>query len=136
MIIDDIKTNFKNITIKKRKKELQGDFVSMNKIIESDILNHKSEIFIQTHSTNPLLNSNTIDKALKMFTEEKNSFKNFDSMFSVTELQSRFYCSHFQPINHNINELIRTQDLEPIFEENSCFISLQKIPFSIIKKEE
>ena len=115
---------------------MQGDFVSMNKIIESDILNHKSEIFIQTHSTNPLLNSNTIDKALKMFTEEKkNSFKNFDSMFSVTELQSRFYCSHFQPINHNINELIRTQDLEPIFEENSCFYIFTKDSFFNNKKK-
>ena len=41
-------------------------------------------------------------------------------MFSVTRLQTRFYDREGKALNHNPNELLRTQDLPPIYEENSC----------------
>jgi len=55
-----------HITILDRPKALYGDFISMNSIIEydlSNLLNYNH--FIQTHSTNPLLNTKTVDNAIQ-----------------------------------------------------------------------
>ena len=43
-----------------------------------------------------------------------------DSLFSVTRLQTRLWNAEGEPINHDRNVLARTQDLPPVFEENSC----------------
>jgi len=42
-------------------------------------------------------------------------------LFSVTPVKTRFYWPDGTGINHDLRHLIRTQDLEPIYEENSCF---------------
>ena len=104
------------VKIHKRPTELQGDFVSTNKLFAYDLENSDSDIYLQTHSTNPLLKAETIAKALKTFYENDDH----DSLFSVTEYQSRFYSQDLKAINHNPSELIRTQDLPPLYEENSC----------------
>jgi CMP-N-acetylneuraminic acid synthetase len=38
----------------------------------------------------------------------------------VNKFQTRFYKKNGEAINHDPNNLIRTQDLEPWYEENSC----------------
>jgi N-acylneuraminate cytidylyltransferase len=114
------------VSIHKRPPEIQGDFVSMNKIIEYDINNSDSDIYIQTHSTSPLLTIKTLDAAIdKMI----NKSKDFDSIFSVTKIQTRFYDKNSNPLNHDPKELLRTQDLEPLFEENSAFYIFTKDSF-------
>lgn len=115
LIINDVLINFPTINIINRPIELQGDFVSMNEIINYNLTKTNYDIYLQTHSTNPLINTSTVDLAISTFI--KNSFH--DSLFSVTKIQSRFYWSDGSPLNHDINKLIRTQDLQPIFEENS-----------------
>ena len=47
-----------------------------------------------------------------------NSFNN-DSLFGVTRLQTRLFDHKYKPINHDPNVLLRTQDLPPVYEENS-----------------
>jgi N-acylneuraminate cytidylyltransferase len=114
------------VSIHKRPKKIQGDFVSMNKIIEYDLKNSDSDIYIQTHSTSPLLSVKNLDYAIdKMIS---NSI-DFDSIFSVTKIQTRFYDKNGSPFNHDPKELLRTQDLEPVFEENSCFYIFTKESF-------
>ena len=113
-----------------RPDEIIGDFISMNKIIEYDISKHESDIYIQTHSTNPLIKQKTIDNALKYFIKVKNNKLNsHDSIFSVTKILSRLYDKSKKPINHNPDKLIRTQDLDPIYEENSCIYIFTKESF-------
>lgn len=114
------------IIIINRPIEIQGDFVSMNDIIAYDLSKLEGEHFLQTHSTNPLLKSETIDKAIeKYFT----GLENFDSVFGVTKVQTRFYDKNAKAINHNPNKLLRTQDLEPMYEENSNFYIFSKESF-------
>jgi CMP-N-acetylneuraminic acid synthetase len=63
------------------------------------------------------MTSETLTNAVETF------FKNYpiyDSLFSVTKVQTRFWDSLARAINHNPNILIRTQDLPPFYEENSC----------------
>lgn len=127
LIARDAKKNFGDkIIIIDRPTEIQGDFVSMNDIIAYDLSKIKGEHFLQTHSTNPLLKSKTIDKAIEKYFA---GLDNFDSVFGVTKVQTRFYDKDAKAINHNPNELLRTQDLEPMYEENSNFYIFSKESF-------
>jgi len=127
-IKNDVKNSFQNkVLIIDRPKEIQGDFISMNEIIRYDIDSIQADIYIQTHSTNPLLKISTIDKAIEKMINRNNKF---DSIFSVTKLQTRLYDKNGKPFNHNPNKLIRTQDLPPLFEENSNFYIFTKQSFN------
>jgi CMP-N-acetylneuraminic acid synthetase len=125
-IANDVADNFPHVQIINRPQSLCGDFVSMNKILEYDLSLIEGELFLQTHSTNPLLKTETIDRAIECFYENR---MNNDSLFSVTRWQTRFYWQNGEPVNHNPEELLRTQDLPPIYEENSNFYIFTKESF-------
>ncbi|MRR32864.1 acylneuraminate cytidylyltransferase family protein, partial [bacterium] len=59
----------------------------------------------------------TIPRAIQML--QANS-PPYDTLFSVTRLQTRLWDGLARPINHNPAILLRTQDLPPVYEENSC----------------
>ena len=127
LIADSARNTYKDfIIIQKRPKEIQGDFVSMNKIIEYDLNNSHSDIYIQTHSTSPLLSIKSLDSAIEKMLSKSTAF---DSIFSVTKIQTRFYDKNGVPLNHDPKKLLRTQDLEPQFEENSSFYIFTKDSF-------
>ena len=125
-IAEDAKRHFEGVQIISRPEEIQGDFISMNEIIVYDLGRLDCEHFLQTHSTNPLLRPETIDKAIEAYL---NDLDRFDSLFSVTRMQTRLYWSDGKPVNHNPQELLRTQDLPPVFEENSNFYIFSKTSF-------
>ena len=114
------------ILIRERKKSLCGDFTSMNLIIQDDIESIPSQDYLMTHTTNPFISSETISNAFNAY---KGLTNDYDSLFSVNKIQTRFYSKDCVPINHNPNELSRTQDLEPWFEENSCLYFFNQVSF-------
>ncbi|OGW40623.1 MAG: acylneuraminate cytidylyltransferase [Nitrospirae bacterium RBG_13_39_12] len=116
-----------DIVIHDRPESIQGDFVSMNRIIYYDIERLEGDYFLQTHSTNPLLKSKTIDRAIERYSSALT--EGYDSLFSVTRFQTRLYDSNGRAINHNPGELIRTQDLPPVYEENSCLYIFSRKSF-------
>jgi len=120
------------VVIINRPVSIQGDLVSMNDIINYDLQQLEGEHFLQTHSTNPLLRTETIDNAIEKYFD---SLEEYDSIFGVTKVQTRFYDKNAQPINHNPKELLRTQDLEPLFEENSNFYIFSKESFENSNKK-
>ena len=133
VIAKDAKKNFGDkVIIIDRPESIQGGDVSMNIIIDYDLNQLDGEHFLQTHSTNPLLRSETIDKAIEEYLDSLN--KN-DSLFGVTKVQTRFYDKYANPINHNPEELLRTQDLEPLYEENSNFYIFSKESFKNSNKK-
>jgi CMP-N-acetylneuraminic acid synthetase len=115
-ISEDLCKFFPDAVIIERPLHLCGDDVSMNKIIGHDLSLIDDNYFLQTHSTNPLLRIETIDKAIDFFFSNTSSF---DSVFGVNKIQSRLYRADGKPINHDPEELIKTQDLPPVYEENS-----------------
>lgn len=125
-IKEDVYLNFPSVICIDRPKEIQGDFVPMNEIIAYDMSQVPSDIYIQTHSTNPLLKHQTLDTAIQQFIASNDKY---DSLFSVTQLQTRLYWKDGGAINHNPQELLRTQDLPPVFEENSNFFIFTKNSF-------
>ena len=108
---------FPQVQVVNRPEHLRGDKVSMNEILIHDTGLISDDYYLQTHSTNPLLKPKTISKAITMFFENT---PEYDSLFGVTRLQTRLWDQFGQPINHDPEVLLRTQDLPPIFEENSC----------------
>jgi CMP-N-acetylneuraminic acid synthetase len=130
-IKEDVQSYFEQIKIIDRPEDLRGDLVPMNDIIAYDLSQLKGEHFLQTHSTNPLLTTRIIDHAIETYFENLNRC---DSLFSVTRLQTRLYWKDGKPINHNPQELIRTQDLPSVYEENSNLYIFSKVAFQKNKR--
>lgn len=108
---------YPDVLILDRPEHLLGGMTPMNDVLLHDISEVDSEFYLQTHSTNPLMTVETLNKAIETFFA---NYPIYDSLFSVTRVQTRFWDSLARAINHNPNILIRTQDLPPFYEENSC----------------
>ncbi|MDP3983834.1 MAG: acylneuraminate cytidylyltransferase family protein [Acidimicrobiia bacterium] len=114
-IAEHVFGSFPNVEIHRRPSHLHGDLVAMHDIVAYLAHAIEGDVFLQTHSTNPLLRAETIDAAVTAFLEEGSH----DSLMSVTPWQTRFYFSDGRPVNHDPDVLLRTQDLSPLLEENS-----------------
>lgn len=111
-------TDTDRIMIRDRKPEICGDLVSMNRVIADDIASIPANVYLMTHTTNPLMSTTTIKGALKTFNQARLEGR-ADSLFTVDKVQTRFYRADCSAINHDPESLIRTQHLEPWFVENS-----------------
>jgi CMP-N-acetylneuraminic acid synthetase len=116
-VMNGLRKNFPQVAIINRPEYLRADDVPMNEILLYDTEKFPADFYLQTHSTNPLLKTETVSRAIRTFHE---NYPKLDSLFSVTRLQTRLYDQHGNAINHNPQELIQTQDLPPVYEENSC----------------
>jgi CMP-N-acetylneuraminic acid synthetase len=112
-----LSAGFPTVKLIARPEHLRADDVPMNDILLYDTVQVQADFYLQTHSTNPLLKAETVSNAIKKFMAE---YPKYDSLFSVTRLQTRLYWQDGRAINHNPLELIQTQDLPPVYEENSC----------------
>jgi CMP-N-acetylneuraminic acid synthetase len=117
VIIEGLGRDFPQVKVIERPAHLRADDVSMNEILAYDTSQFEADLYLQTHSTNPLLRSETISRAIQALTSV---YPVYDSLFSVTRLQTRLWDQLGRAINHNPNVLLQTQDLPPVFEENSC----------------
>lgn len=118
-IISLIEQNFPDAITIERPQNLLGDKVPMTSIIEYDIEHIKTNHFLQTHATNPLLRENTIDHAIESYFDGLE--QDFDSVIGVTKYQTRFYDHDKKPINHNPDIMLPSQDMPPLYEDNSNF---------------
>lgn len=119
-------TDSDRVMIRDRKPELCGDLVSMNLILADDIAAVDADTYLMTHTTNPMLSSDTIRRAISDY-DAKQAMGEADSLFTVNKIQTRFYRADCSPVNHDPDNLIQTQDLEPWYEENSnLFIFSQR----------
>ena len=100
-----------------RPEHLRADTIPMNEILMYDTSLVAADLYLQTHTTNPLLLPATVSKAIQTL---QSQFPAYDSLFSVTRLQTRLWDQLGRAINHNPAVLLRTQDLPPVYEENSC----------------
>lgn len=119
----------KKIVIRDRKKDICGDLISMNTIIDDDLENIDSDIFIMTHTTNPFLSKKSILSAIKNY-KKALVCGDYDSLFTVNKVQERFYDLECKPLNHDLKNLVRTQDLSPWFQENSNLYLFTKDSFN------
>ncbi len=117
-IIKDCEEHFPLVKVLLRPEHLRDGNIAMNDVLLNTLDQVEADVVLQTHSTNPFLKSETVAAALAEFNA---TGRQFDSLFSVTRLQARLWDGDTQPVNHNPAVLLRTQDLPPLFIENSCF---------------
>lgn len=115
--IKEIVSGFDFVKVIDRPEYLLGDAVSIQPLIAHDIEHANNDIILQTHSTNPLLKTETIDSAIEAYIENS---EEHDALFSVTPFQQRYYFKNGKAVNHDPQRLIQTQLLEPLYHENSC----------------
>lgn len=116
-IMQGLRQDFPGVILLERPEWLRADDTPMNEILAYDTSQVEADFYLQTHTTNPLLRHQTISRAVQTFLE---GFPAYDSLFSVTRLQSRLWDQLGRAINHNPSILLQTQDLPPVYEENSC----------------
>ena len=124
-VLDKYKDNNKFILLE-RPEHLKGN-CSMNLVIEDCLTRFEGKHFLQLHVSTPLLTSETIDRAVEAY------FKNidrYDSLFSVTEMQMRFFDKNWKPINHKLEDAPTTQDLDPWYQENCILYIFSRDSFN------
>jgi CMP-N-acetylneuraminic acid synthetase len=117
LITADVAESFPQVTALARPEELLGGDVPMNSILAHDVQQVVGDLYLQTHSTNPMLMAATVQRAIETFLASRDRH---DSLFTVTPLQTRLWTTDGRALNHDPQVLLRTQDLEPVYEENSC----------------
>ncbi len=117
VIATGVRAAFPQVRVIERPEHLRADSIPMNEILMYDTSQAPADLYLQTHSTNPLLRAETVSRAIQTL---QANYPAYDTLFSVTRLQSRLWDGLARPINHNPAILLRTQDLPPVYEENSC----------------
>lgn len=117
VILEGLEEHFPQVLALLRPEALRADTVPTNEILMYDTAQVQADLFLQTHSTNPLLSAATVSKAIASL---RSVYPSYDSLFGVTRLQARLWDQLGRAINHNPAVLLRTQDLPPVYEENSC----------------
>lgn len=113
-----------NAKFLKRSKELDSDLIKGFDIYESFIEAVDADIYVLAHATSPFVQKDTIADALKYVVCGEN-----DSSFSAERIQT-FAWYKDKPINYNLNDVPRTQDMTPIFVETSGFYIFKKEIFT------
>jgi len=117
IIIEGLHSNYPSVHVLERPEHLCAESVPMNEVLAYDSSQVEADFYLQTHSTNPLLRAQSISRAIHVFLEQ---YPAHDSLFSVTSLKTRLWDQLGRAINHNPAYLLQTQELPPIYEENSC----------------
>lgn len=107
-----------------RPKRLDEDNVKGFEIYTEFIKQEDADIYVLAHTTSPFLKANTINNALEKVISGK-----YDSAFSVKKIQT-FAWYNNAPLNYDLNDVPRTQDIEPLYVETSGFYIFTKEIFT------
>lgn len=94
-----------------RPQWLDAATVNCNDIIREFITKVEADIYVASHATGPFTRSESIDKCVEMV---KNG--EFDSAFLGQKIQ-QFFWQNGRPLNFDVQNFPRTQDLVPIYCE-------------------
>ncbi|NLL94223.1 MAG: acylneuraminate cytidylyltransferase family protein [Thermoplasmatales archaeon] len=110
----------RGITFLKRDSRLDGNKVKGMEIYSEFVKEIDADIYVLVHTTSPFVTQQSIDSAIDLVKSGK-----YDSAFSVQELKTFvWYKGH--PLNYNLTDIPRTQDIEPVFVETSGFYIFTK----------
>lgn len=110
---------------KQRNKKLDSDLVKGFEIYQSFISEIDADIYVLSHTTSPFIKVESIETALNHVLNDGN-----DSAFSAERIQT-FAWYQGKAINYDLNDVPRTQDMEPIWIETSAFYIFKKDVFTV-----
>jgi CMP-N-acetylneuraminic acid synthetase len=123
VIAQSVAAHYPDVLLLERPEHLRAGGIAMNDVLANSLEQIEADVVLQTHSTNPFLSRETVRTALDRFNAKRGEA---DSLFAVTRLQARLWDRNVRPVNHDPAVLMRTQDLDPLFLENSCFYIFTK----------
>ena len=123
-IRDHVEEHLLGVVVLERPEHLRAGEIPMNMVLANSIAQLDGDVFLQTHSTNPFLSADTIDAAVSTFHAQE-----VDSLFSATPEHARYWWDADRPVNHDPAVLLRTQDLPPLYVENSCIYVFKRDAF-------
>lgn len=112
------------VIFKQRDKKLDGDLVKGFDIYRSFINEVDSDVYVLAHTTSPFIKTTSVENALSHILSGE-----YDSAFSAERVQT-FAWYDGKPINYDLNDVPRTQDLEPVWIETSAFFMFKKEIFT------
>ena len=107
-----------------RDKYFDGDSVKSFELIGKFIESVDSDIYVFANTTSPFLKVSTVENAL-----DNMLLRDFDSALTVQEFRT-FARFKGDPINYDINDIPKTQDIEPVYIETSGFYIFNKEIFT------
>lgn len=110
---------------KQRDKRLDGDLVKGFDIYHSFISEVDADVYVLAHTTSPFIKTESMENALQHILSGEN-----DSAFSAERIQT-FAWYEGKPINYDLNDVPRTQDMTPIWVETSAFFMFKKEIFTV-----
>ena len=122
IIRDDARREFPRVKVIQRPEHLRPDTIPMNDVLLHSARSIDADFYLQTHSTNPLLQASTIVRAIES-SSELSGVRH--ALFGDARAVAPVGCLLARAINHNPAILLRTQDLPPVYEENSCLYLLR-----------
>ena len=123
IIMEQVADLYPAVTVLERPAHLRDGAIPMNNVLLNTCQQVPADFYLQTHSTNPLLSARTIEAGIRQFLTH---YPIYDTLFGVTRMQVRLWDGLARAINHNPAILLRTQDLPPVFMENSCMYLFRK----------
>lgn len=108
------------VIFKKRSEILDKDETKGIKIYQSFVNEIDADWYVLAHATSPFLKTDSVDNALRKVLQE-----GYDSALSVKRVQT-FCWYKGKPLNYNLDDVVRTQDIEPIYIETSGFYIFTK----------
>ncbi len=112
------------VKFEQREKRLDGDFIKGFDIYSSFINKVDADVYVLAHTTSPFIKVSSIEHALSHVLSGQN-----DSAFSAEKIQT-FAWYQGKPINYDLNDVPRTQDMEPLWVETSAFFMFKKEIFT------
>lgn len=109
----------------KRPKWLDDDTVKGFDIYKEFVKVVNADVYVLAHTTSPFIKSSSIQNALDHVLSMNN-----DSAFSAERIQT-FAWYKEKPINYDLNDVPKTQDIEPIWVETSAFFIFKKEVFTV-----
>lgn len=113
------------VLFKERAKWLDGDLIKGFDIYRSFINEVDADVYILAHTTSPFIKASSIENALSHILSNEN-----DSAFSAERIQT-FAWYRDKVLNYDLNDVPRTQDIEPVWVETSAFYIFKKEIFTI-----
>lgn len=104
----------------KREKWLDGNEIRAKDTYTAFLNDVDADVYIAMCTTSPFTKKETLENALN-----KVLYEGYDSAFSAKKIQT-FAWYQGKPINYDLNNVPRTQDMEPIFVETSAFFIFKK----------
>lgn len=99
----------------KRSDSLDQDTTKMNEVLQCFAADVPADVYVMTHTTAPFISKESIERGLNAVMSG-----NYDSAFAAKKLQD-FLWKDGIPFNYELENIPRTQDLPPLYEETSGF---------------